>query len=383
MGEAVDLKDPAVSQARLPFTDRSGRVTLRTIAELSGVHVSTVSRVLSPTPQPGARAASTATSDRIKALASELGYVPNPHATGLRTQRSNLIGVLAPRMSDVVFALIYEGLEDAADERGLHTLATNSRDNPQQRREKTEMLLARRVEGLIIGDATSDAGVVDELDRRGVPFVLVSRHAGGHPSVTCDDYLGGRLAAEHLLELGHEQPGVIAGEPYASTGIDRTAGFVDRYAEAGLAIKDERVTHSHFDVEGGREAATELLRTGGRPTAIFAVNDFAAIGAMGALREAGMHPGRDIALVGFNDVPLAAALPVPLTSVHSALNEMGRGAVELLADRLAGQPTESRRLAPRLVVRESSCPPPGSRSRRTSNKRATPLAIADATTGAA
>jgi len=368
-------------QPRLPFTDRAGRVTLRTIAELSGVHVTTVSRVLSPTPQPGARAASTATSGRIKALASELGYVPNPHATGLRTQRSNLIGVLAPRMSDVVFALIYEGLEDAAYERGLHTFVTNSRDNPQQRRDKTEMLLARRVEGLIIGDATSDARAVDELDRRGVPFVLVNRRAGGHPSVTCDDYLGGRLAAEHLLELGHEQPWVIAGEPFASTGIDRTAGFVDRYAEAGLAIKEERVRHSHFDVEGGREAATQIMRGGGRPTAIFAVNDFAAIGALGPLREAGMHAGRDIALVGFNDIPLAAALPVSLTSVHSEMNEMGRRAVDLLADRLAGRPTESRRLAPRLVVRESSCPA-SSRPPRASNERAIPLEIADATLGA-
>jgi len=349
-----DVEGPPVP---LPFTDRAGRVTLRTIAELSGVHVTTVSRVLSPAPQPGARAASTATSSRIKAFASELGYVPNPHATGLRSQRSNLIGVLAPRMSDVVFALIYEGLEDAAGERGLHTFVTNSRDNPQKQRDKIEMLLARRVEGLIIGDAASDARAVDDLDRRGVPFVLVNRHAGGHPSATCDDYLGGRLAAEHLLELGHEKPAVIAGEPFASTGIDRTAGFVDRYAEAGLAIKQEWVRHSHFDVQGGREAATQLLRDGSRPTAIFAVNDFAAIGALGPLREAGIQPGRDIALVGFNDIPLAAELPVSLTSVHSEMNEMGRRAVDLLAERLAGRPTKSIRLAPWLVVRESSCPP--------------------------
>lgn len=373
----VDADPSSVDEegsAALPFVDRAGRVTLRTIAKMSGVHVTTVSRVLSPAPQSGARAASAATASHIRTLARDLGYVPNPHATGLRTQRSNLVGVLAPRMSDVVFALIYEGMEEASGERGLYTFVTNSRDDPQLRRDKTEMLLARRVAGLIIGDAAADAQFVDELERRAVPFVLVSRHAGDHPAVTCDDYLGGRLVAEHLLELGHRQPAVIAGEPYASTGIDRTAGFVDRYAEAGLPIADERVRHSRFDVQGGRTAAAALLRQAERPTAIFAVNDFAAIGALGPLREVGLHAGRDIALVGFNDIPLAAELPVPLTSVHSELNLMGRGAVDLLVARLGGRPTESVRLSPRLVVRESSCPPRRSR-RKVPNKYAVPQAV--------
>lgn len=355
----------------LPFVDRGGRVTLRTIAELSGVHVTTVSRVLSPTSGPRSPAASPRTAHRIQTLARELGYVPNPHATGLRTQQSNLIGVLAPRLSDVVFAMIYEGLEEAAGSRGLHAFVANSRDDPRQRREKTEMLLARHVDGLIIGDATSDAQFVDEMDRRGVPFVLVSRRAGRHLSVTCDDYLGGRLAADHLLELGHERPAVIAGEPYASTGTDRTAGFTDRYVEAGLAIPENLVRHSHFDVQGGRTAAIELLKNGTRPTAVFAVNDFAALGALGPLREAGLAVGRDLALVGFNDIPLAAELPVPLTSVHSEMQEMGRQAVELLVDRLADRPVESRRLKPWLVVRESSCPPAG-RSPLNNSTRAAP-----------
>ena len=125
----------AVAPRPLPFVDIAGRVTLRTIAALSGVHVTTVSRVLNATARPGSRAASLKTSERIQRLARELGYVPNPHATGLRTQQSNLVGVLAPRLSDVVFAMIYEGLEEAAGHRGLHTFVTNSRDDPQQRRD--------------------------------------------------------------------------------------------------------------------------------------------------------------------------------------------------------------------------------------------------------
>jgi LacI family transcriptional regulator len=358
-----------VHPRQLPFVDAAGRVTLRTIAALSDVHVTTVSRVLNPAARSGSRAASLKTSERIRRLARELGYVPNPHATSLRTQQSNLVGVLAPRLSDVVFAMIYEGLDEAAGTRGLHTFVTNSRDDPQQRRDKAEMLLGRHVDGLVIGDAAADAQFVDELHGRGVPFVLVSRHAGAHPSVTCDDYLGGRLAAEHLLELGHERPAVIAGEPFASTGIDRTAGFTDRYAEAGLAMPETWVCHSHFDVQGGRSAAAELLKNGARPTAVFAVNDFAAIGALGPLREAGLHVGQDVALVGFNDIPLAAELPLPLTSVHSEMHEMGRQAVDLLVERLAGRPAESRRLRPWLVVRESSCPAPRSGRQSTAVRR--------------
>jgi LacI family transcriptional regulator len=141
--------------------------------------------------------------------------------------------------------------------------------------------------------------------------------------------------AEHLLALGHDRPAVIAGEPYASTGVDRTAGFVDRYAEAGLPLPHHRVLHSRFDVAGGRRAATELLGHAPRPTALFAVNDFAAIGALGALRDVGLAVGRDVALVGFNDVAVAAELPVPLTTVRSPMHEMGRRGMRLLIERLA------------------------------------------------
>lgn len=337
----------------LPFADGAGRATLRTIAHFAGVHVSTVSRVLAPGARPPARTASPGTAERIRVLSDQLGYVPNSHATGLRTRRSNLLGVLTPDLTDIVLATIYEGIEEAAAERGLHTFVANSHDEPLQRALKVEMLLDRRVDGLVLGDSPLDGVFADGLARRGVPFVLVSRRAGDHPSVTCDDYRGGRMVADHLLGLGHERPAVIAGQPYASTGVDRTAGFVDRYAEAGLALADDRVVHSSFDVVGGRQAAGELLSRGRRPTALFAVNDFAAIGALGTLRDQRLVPGEDVAVVGFNDVPVAADLPIPLTTVRSPMHEMGRRAAHLLAARLAGHEVSSQRLEPVLVVRWS------------------------------
>lgn len=352
-GPAADIPEPATGRGPLPFADGHGRPTLRTIAELAEVHVSTVSRVLAPGSRPLARSASPATAARIRVLAEGLGYVPNPHATGLRTQRSHLVGVLVPRLTDIVLATVYEGIEEAAGERGLHTFVASSRDDSQQRAEKVEMLLERRVDGLVLGDSTLDGSFLADLVGRRVPFVLVSRRSGDHPSVTCNDYLGGRLVADHLLGLGHKEPAVIAGPPYASTGVDRTAGFVERYAEAGLPLPRVRVVHSSFDAAGGRSAAGALLGAAQRPTAIFAVNDFAAFGALGALRDAGLSPGEDIAVVGFNDVPVAADLPVPLTTVRSPMHDMGRRAMHMLNEILAGREVTSELLTPTLVVRQS------------------------------
>ena len=221
------------------------------------------------------------------------------------------------------------------------------------------MMLARRVDGMILGDAHLDGAVADELAGRGVPFVLVSRRAGEHPSVTCDDLLGGRLAAEHLLGLGHRRVAVLAGEPYASTGVDRTAGFLETFAAAGHPVPPARVVSTAFDTTGGHRGMQRLLDAGDVPTAVFAVNDFAAVGAMGALRDAGLQVGTDVAVVGYNDVPLAAELPIGLTTVRSPVHAMGLRAVDLLMRRLAGEQVPSERLAPSLVVRESSLGAPG------------------------
>ncbi|GAB3989532.1 LacI family DNA-binding transcriptional regulator [Actinoallomurus acanthiterrae] len=329
-------------------------VTLRSIADQLGLHVSTVSRVLNGPAEDGARAASGDTAERIRRLAAELGYQPDPHGSGLRTGRSRLIGVLVPRVSDLVLATIYEGIDEAAGERGLTTIAANSLDDEENRRARTKTLLARRVDGLIFGDARLDDGFLDRLAADGVRFVLANRRSGLHPSVTPDDRLGGRLAAEHLLGLGHTEVAVIAGLPFASTGADRTAGFVDHYRDHGIDIPGTRVLHSPFDTAGGRAAADELLRSADRPTAIFAVNDFAAIGALGAARDHGLRVGTDIAIMGYNDTPLAAELPIPLTSVAVPMREIGRRSLELLIRLMAGEKAESQRLPPTLAPRAST-----------------------------
>jgi LacI family transcriptional regulator len=215
------------------------------------------------------------------------------------------------------------------------------------------MMLQRRVEGIIFGDAHHDDPLLADIAARGIPFVLVSRRSANYASVTCDDLLGGQLVGRRLLDAGRRDLAVLAGLPFASTAIERTKGAVDAFAEAGLHVPEERIAWGPFDAAGGREGAEKLLATEPYPDAIFATNDFAAIGALGVLRDRGLRVPDDISLIGYNDTPLAAELPTPLTTVHSPMHEMGRRGVDLLIDVLGGGSPASERLSPTLVIRAS------------------------------
>lgn len=326
-------------------------VTIATVADRAGVHPSTVSRALSTT----GRGVGSDTAARIRELAAELGYQRDPAATALRTRQSKVFGVLVPRLTDFVLARIYEGLDAEASRHGYNTFVANTADDPELRRDRLEQFLIRRVDGIVLGDARRDGDeLVEMLRRRDVPYVLVSRRLKGHLSVTTDDLVGGRLAAEHLLSLGHTRVGVVAGQPYATTGVERTEGFARCYREAGLDIPPDLIVDSTFDTAGGHAVGAVLLDRDPAPTAIFAVNDFAAIGVMGALRERGLRAGEDVAVVGYNDIPVAEDLPVPLTTVRASMFEMGSDAMGLLLKRVAGEPVRSKRLRPQLVARAST-----------------------------
>ncbi|WP_454673705.1 LacI family DNA-binding transcriptional regulator [Achromobacter pestifer] len=340
--------------------NKSRPATLQSLARQLGLNVSTVSRVLNGSEDDARGAAAPDTVKRIRALAAELHYQTNPHAASLKTRRSRTIGVLVPRLSDMVLATIYEGIDEAAAEHGYLTFVSNTQDEPGKQRKLIEMALARRVDGLILGDAHSAPAnaapnpLLAELARREVPFVLVSRHADQHCAVTCDDLEGGRLAAKHLLDMGHRRIAVMVGEPFASTGRDRSEGFFGYCAQHGVKVPARWRIESPFDTDAGREIGAQLLAPADRPTAIFAVNDFLAVGVMGAARDHGLEAGRDVAIVGYNDTPLAGALPIGLTTIHSPMHQMGRLGLELLLRKLAGEQPDSQRLPPELVVRDSS-----------------------------
>jgi len=328
--------------------------TLRGIAQQLNVHVSTVSRVLNGTLDHAGRAASKDTIERIRALAASLDYQPNTHARTLKTRHSREIAILVPRLSDIVLATVYEGIDEAASARRYTSFVANTLDRPERQRELAERALARNVEGLIISDVhgTPEPGFLEELAERRVPFVLVSRRRAPHCSVTSDDEMGGRLAAEHLFAQGHSRVAVIAGEPHSSNATERTASFIEYYRERGILIEPERIIPGHFDTATGFTTGELLLAHPQPPTAIFAVNDFLAIGLFGALRNRGLEAGRDIAVVGYNDTPLAAHLQ--LTSISTSMHAQGVRAVETLLRMIAGETVQSHRFPASLVVRASS-----------------------------
>lgn len=328
--------------------------TLRGIAQQLDIHVSTVSRVLNGTLDGASRAASKETIERIQSLAASLGYRPNTHARTLKTRHSREIGVLVPRLSDIVLATIYEGIDETATAMGYTSFVANTLDLPERQRERAERALARNVAGLIISDVhtTHEPGFLEELQARQVPFVLVSRRRAPHCSITSDDEMGGRLAAQHLFAQGHTRVAVIAGEPHSSNAQERTASFVGFYQEQGICLAPEQIITGHFDTKTGFDIGERLLAHPEPPTAIFAVNDFLAIGLFGALRKRGMEAGRDIAVVGYNDTPLAEHLE--LTSVSTSMHAQGMKAVETLLAQLAGKPTASHRFPALLKVRASS-----------------------------
>jgi LacI family transcriptional regulator len=180
----------------------------------------------------------------------------------------------------------------------------------------------------------------------------MTRHAeSGRPCVAGDDHRGGYLAGRHLLGRGLTDLAVIAGPAHATTANDRLAGFRDALAEAGVALPPERVVRSEFDVAGGRAAGMELLSGPNRPRGIFAVSDSIAIGVVGVARDVGLTIPDDLGLVGYNDIPVAAQLPVPLTTVRSPARRIGITAFKRLLDVIAHRDVESARLPVELVVR--------------------------------
>lgn len=325
------------------------RVTLRDVAARAGVHPSTASRVL----RNDLGRISKETAARVTLTAEELGFRHDRWAASLRNGKTQVIGVLVPRISDVVLATVFEAIEARAAEEGYQAVVSSTWDNLEFREAQIRRYVAERVDGLIIGDARTDDPMLTRLADDGVPFVLVSRACQGFPSVTGDDREGGRLAAQHLLERGHSRLAVVAGPTYAETALDRVAGFVATAHGRGVDVPDEWLVHSSFDVAGGRIAMSRILQQG-RPEAVFAVNDFAAIGAMGALRDSGLTPGSDVAVVGFNDIDICAELHIPLTSVRQNLIEMGHRAVQCMLELLLTGQTSSVRLEPTLVPRAST-----------------------------
>ncbi|MEV0945202.1 LacI family DNA-binding transcriptional regulator [Rhodococcus sp. NPDC049939] len=337
------------------LTRTSGRrpPTLREIAERAGVHVSTASRVLrQPEPADGWSEAAR----RVREVATELGYQPNLWAASLRTRKTTTLGVVMPRLTDGVVATMFQGIEETATQAGYSVLLSSPPDDLDAQRRSIEFLVSRQVDGLLLSSLHSPGReFVDSLPVGELPMLQLNRHTDvGLPFVSGDDHRGGYLAGQHLLDLGYTEIAVIAGPDYASTSQNRLAGFRGALAERGVTLDPARIVHSDFEVSGGVAAARTLLEPESRPKAIFAVSDTIAIGVLGVARDLGLHIPEDLALVGYNDIPVVAQLPVPLTTIRSPARQIGATGVGHLLSVMAGNEVESLALPVELVERAST-----------------------------
>lgn len=325
-------------------------ITMHDVAKAAGVSTSTVSRVLDerlpPSKSPAAQ--------RVREAAEALGYKRDILASSLRRGGTGTIGVLVPRLSDTVMALIYEAIARAAMERHYFAIVATSGDDPENERLAAESLLNRRVDGVILATSRLDDQLPSRLRDQGVPHSLVLRTDGISPSSLGNDIQGGYLATRHLLDLGHRDIGLVAGPSFTSSAKDRQEGYRRAMQEAGIPVREDWVVESGFGIESGETAGYQILSQKERPSALFAVNDNLAIGVMAAAHRLDISIGSSLSLVGYNDIPLASRLPVSLTSVHIPFDYVAHQALELLFSERPPGADCIRRAMPSLIPRASS-----------------------------
>jgi LacI family transcriptional regulator len=328
-------------------------VTLRDVAAASGVSLSTASRALDER----GTASRSAAAEHVRKVAQELGYRRNSFASSLRRGETRTLGVLVPRLSDTVMALMFEELERAALDRGYFAMVATSGDDPEDERRATETLLDRNVDGLILATARLDDELPRRLRQRGVAHALVLRTDGVSPSAVGDDEVGGYLAVRHFIDLGHRDIAVVTGPSFTSSAVGRLEGARRALDEAGITPPEKWLLAAGYGIENGFSAGESLLgeTTGKRPTAVFAANDNIAMGIIAAAHRFGITVGQDLALVGYNDIPLSARLSTPLSSVRVPLAQIASTAIDFIVN--PGKEPNIRKSMPTLIPRESSGSP--------------------------
>jgi DNA-binding LacI/PurR family transcriptional regulator len=346
---------------------RRGHATILDVAEHAGVSKSLVSLVMRGSPQ--------VSDERRRAVlraADALGYRPNAVARSLVRKRSAMIGVILSDLHNPFFAEVVDGIEEEALAADYHALFSTGGRRADGESVAIEKLLQLRTDGLILASIVLPAREILAAAAT-APVVLVARPSRWREvdSVTNDDRAGAKLAVEHLVALGHRSIAHIDGGRGAGAASRRT-GYLEAMRRHGLA-GSSTVAGGDYTEEGGARGVAALLR-GNVPTAIFVANDLAAVGALQALAEHGLRVPDDVSLVGYDNTALAALGHINLTTVDQPRRDMGATAVRLLLERLDEGRSRARHLvvAPNLVVRGTTGPPPGSRSGGRAGREAAP-----------
>lgn len=322
------------------------RPSVKDVAALSEVSVGTVSNVLN---RP--ELVSSATRQRVEAAMAELNFHRNASARQLRAGVSCTVGAIVSDVRNPFYTELLRGIEDrlAAED---HTLIICSSDNdPVREASFLRLLTEQGVRGVLITPMDTTSERLAALSSLGIPSVVLDADVPGRPSVGVDNVHGGRQAVAHLLAMGHRRIALIAAQQVLQSSQQRCQGAMEAVEEAGLDPAEVlQIVHlSDVSANGGQQAIIPLLDASRPPTAVFTINDTVALGVLRELRVRGLRVPEDLAVVGYDDLFLAAELMVPLSSVRQPMREMGWAAADLL---LAGNPHPT--FVPELIVRASS-----------------------------
>lgn len=330
--------------------------TMKEVAQRAEVSVSTVSHVINET-----RFVSIDVRSRVLAVIAELDYIPSAVARSLKHQRTRIIGMMTPNNSNPYFAEITRGIEDACFEAGFNVILCNSDDDPRKQTSYIRVLMEKQVDGLIITPSGANEDLGDLLSSARKPLLILDREVENIEAdfVTVDHELGGYLATNHLIELGHRHIACIAGPSQLSPAIQRLAGYRRALSNANLPLDPNNVVTSNFTSASGYTAMQRLLSMNPRPTAVFACNDLIALGAICAATNAGLSLPKDLSIVGFDDIELAAFTSPPLTTMAQPKYQLGALAAGMLIDRIARKHEQPQRktLRPELRIRQSTGAP--------------------------
>lgn len=332
-------------------TQPKDRPTMRDVAALAGVGIKTVSRVVNGVPTVAPELV-----ERVRSAAEKLGYRPNLTAANLRRTggRTNTIGLLLEDIGNPYSSAVFRAVEDYARERSVLVLAASLDENPQRERELTRTLIDRRVDGLIIMPAASDHRYVINEQQAGMSFVFIDRLPAPllADAIVSDNRGGARTAVAHLLRTSRTRVAYFGDDMTIPTAVERFRGFTDALAEIGLRPDDAMVRHGLRTTEQARHAAHDLLAAD-PPEAIFTSQNLVTLGVVEALHELDLQ--HRIAVVGYDDIPLAAVLQPGITVMAQDPAAVGREAAVRLFDRMNGDqsPPTVHTVPTRLIVRGS------------------------------
>ncbi|MCL4516385.1 MAG: LacI family transcriptional regulator [Firmicutes bacterium] len=332
-------------------------LTIRDIAREAGVSTATVSRVLNDL-----QSVTEETRRKVLETVNRLGYRPNGLARSLSTKRTGTMGLIISDITNPFFPEIARGVEDVLNAYGYNVILCNTDGHAEKEAAYIRLLVEKRVDGIIFASVRTDKSDLSDLDANGIPWVLAGRTLPGidRDCVVVDNILGAYQATQHLLQLGHRRIGYVSGPFHVSVNMERLEGFRQATSGYGLNASELPIVEADFKQAGGYAAALRLLGPQSDLTALFVANDLMAIGVLEAAHDLAIQVPEDLAVVGFDDIPLAALHTIQLTTVAQPKYEIGAVAARMLLDKIDRVNTDGDRssakviLTPKLQVRRTS-----------------------------